>query len=432
MQPILNQDRDLLREIVQKFNLSRDKYDIIDEISSTKKQEYNVAVLFPFMLSDIVPNQVKRSNEFILDMYEGMKVARDDLRKKGIRLNLYAFDTKMDSITTRKIVQSGQLNGMDLIIGPLYPEPVGIISEFSFKNRINMFNPLSTNSSLITNNPFCFLMKPSTERQSMEAGKYVRQNLENPNGLIFYEKSERDSIMAYNFKKEIKKDSFNIVMVKEIRSPDSVNVYNFLTLKINFDNLAYTREDSLRIIERYGLGGTIEEYQAQLERGNRPRPLEVFMIAPDSLGYIFIASNSELIAANTISGVETRGDHIMILGNENWLDFKSLSLEQLEMLNIVLIAPSYVPRDNPHLGTINTKIIESFHKIPNKYHYTGYELVHFTGEMLHSYGVYFQTGLQKIGKYPGVIFEGFDYTEGNDNAVVPLIRFEDTEFKIVN
>jgi hypothetical protein len=432
MQPILNQDRMLLTEIVQKFDLNRDKYNIIDEISSTKKDEYNVAILFPFMLSDIVPNQVKRSNEFILDMYEGMKIAHDNLRKKGIRLNLYAFDTKMDSITTRKIIQSGQLDGVDLIIGPLYPDPVRIVSEFSFKNRINMFNPLSTNSNLIANNPFCFLMKPSAERQSMEAGKYVTRNLENPNGLIFYERSERDSLMAFTFKQQIEKDSFDIVMMKEIRSPDSVNVYNFLTYKINFEKLVFSPEDSVRIIDKYHLGKAIEEYQNQIERGNRPRSVEILMIAPDSIGYIFVASNSELIGANTISGVETRGDDILIVGNENWLDFKSLSLEQLEMLNIVLIAPGYIAQNNHETEAINTKIIESVHKIPNKYHYTGYELLHFVGEMLHEYGVYFQTGMYKIGKYPGVIFEGFDYTEGNDNAVVPLILFEKSEFKIVN
>jgi hypothetical protein len=121
-----------------------------------------------------------------------------------------------------------------------------------------------------------------------------------------------------------------------------------------------------------------------------------------------------------------------VIGNENWLDFKSLSVEQLEMLDIVLIAPGYIARNDRVTEAINAKIIETVNKLPNKYHYTGYELLHFVGEMLHSYGVYFQTGMGKIGKYPGVIFEGFDYSEGNDNAVVPLIKFEKSEFKIVN
>jgi tetratricopeptide (TPR) repeat protein len=433
LQPILNQDREMLGEIVRKFNLDRDKYDVIDEISSVKKEVYNVAILFPFMLPDIVPSKVRRGNDFILDMYEGMKLAREDLAMKGIRINLYAFDTQMDAKVTQKLVNSGQLDGMDLIIGPLYPEPVKIVSEFSFNKRINMFNPLSTNSSLISNNPFSFLMKPSTERQAFVAGDFVTGQLMNPNGMIFYEKSERDSVMAFTYRKRIEKDSFKVVFTRGmIPSPDSVNVYQFLTRKVNINEIALTAEDSMRIIKKYHLESMFADYQARNQRGENGRPLEIMVIAPDSIGHIFVASNNELIGANTISGVETRRDGVMIIGNENWIDFKSLSLEQLSMLNIVLIAPSYVDRDNYRLNELNSRIIITVNKSPNKYHYTGYELVNFVGEMLDRYGVYFQTGMGKLGKFPGVIFTGFDYSESNDNAVVPLIRFEDSGFRIVN
>jgi len=433
MNPILEQDRDLLGRIVRKFNLDRNKYDIIDEISSVKKNIYNVAVLFPFMLPDIVPGQVRRGNDFVIDMYEGMKFAQEDLAMKGIRLNLYAFDTQMDSTVTRKLVSSGQLNGMDLIIGPLYPDPVRIVSEFSFNNRINMFNPLSTNSDLIANNPFSFLMKPSTERQALITGDYlVRQPL-NPNGMVFYEKSDRDSLLAFTFQKRVESDSFNIVAMKGmVSSPESVSVYQFLTQKVNFEDLAVTPEDSMRIVDRYHLESYFENYQPGNQNDDNRKSLEIMLIAPDSLGYIFVASNNELIGANTVSGVETRGDNILIIGNENWIDFKSLSFEQLTLLNIVLISPSFIDSGNPLLESLNNRIIESVNRMPNKYHYTGYELVHFIGKMLDQYGVYFQTGMNKMGKIPGVLFEGFDYTEGNDNAVVPLIRFSDDGFRIVN
>lgn len=434
LQPIMNQDRELLGEIVRKFNLDRDKYDVIDNISSVKKEVYNIAVLFPFMLPDLVPSKIRRANDFILDMYEGMKLAKEDLAMKGIRLNIYAFDTRMDSTVTRKLVRSGQLDGMDLIIGPLYPDPVKIVSEFSFNKRINMFNPLSTNSNLIANNPFSFLMKPSTERQAVVAGDYVAERLNNHYGMIFFEKSERDSVSAISYLNRIEKDSFDVVVMRGMApSPDSVNVYQFLTRKIRLDEVALTAEDSMNLIRKYHLESVFEEYQARNNRpGENGKPLEILAIAPDSIGHIFVATNNELIAANAISGVETRRDDILIVGNENWIDFKSLSLEQLAMLNIVLIAPSYINRDNYRLNELNTRIIAAVNKLPNKYHYTGYELIHFIGEMLDKYGVYFQTGLDKTGRIPGVIFEGFDYTEGNDNAVVPLIRFEDTGFRVVN
>jgi hypothetical protein len=296
-----------------------------------------------------------------------------------------------------------------------------------------MFNPLSTNSSLIANNPFSFLMKPSTERQAVEAGDYVKNRLFNPYGMIFYEKSERDSMLAINYKRRIESDSFDVVMMKGmIPSPDSVNVYEFLTRKVKIEDLGLSAEDSMRIIRRYQLENVFEEYQARNMNGENGKSPEILVIAPDSIGHLFVASNNELIAANTISGVETRRDNIMIVGNETWVDFKSLSLEQLSLLNIVLIAPSFIERDNHRLKDLNDQIIVAVNKSPNKYHYTGYELIHFIGEMFDRYGVYFQTGMSRMGRIPGVIFQGFDYSEGNDNAVVPLIRFENTEFRVVN
>jgi hypothetical protein len=217
-----------------------------------------------------------------------------------------------------------------------------------------------------------------------------------------------------------------------VSSPESVSVYQFLTQKVNFEDLAVTPEDSMRIVDRYHLESYFENYQPSNQNDDNRKSLEIMLIAPDSLGYIFVASNNELIGANTVSGVETRGDNILIIGNENWIDFKSLSFEQLTLLNIVLISPSFIDSGNPLLESLNNRIIESVKRMPNKYHYTGYELVHFIGKMLDQYGVYFQTGMNKMGKIPGVLFEGFDYTEGNDNAVVPLIRFSDDGFRIVN
>jgi hypothetical protein len=51
LQPIMNQDREMLGEIVRKFNLDRDKYDVIDDISSVKKDVYNMCHTFSLYAS---------------------------------------------------------------------------------------------------------------------------------------------------------------------------------------------------------------------------------------------------------------------------------------------------------------------------------------------------------------------------------------------
>ncbi len=153
---------------------------------------------------------------------------------------------------------------------------------------------------------------------------------------------------------------------------------------------------------------------------------------PDSIGHVFGASANQLIATSIISGVETRADNTYIVGNEDWLDIRQLSLEQLDRLNIILTAPGYIDDGNPNLERINDLIIDSTHAPPNKYHYLGYEIISYLGHMLSKYGSPFLGGLKIEGFYPGLIYYGFDYSEGRDNNLVPIIQFVGNDFVIIN
>ena len=433
-QPLLDQDRELLRNLVSIFDLDKNKYKVIHELSSEKKEAYNVAVLFPFMLEEINPTSLKMNNQFILDIFEGIKVATRDLKAKGIQINVFAYDTERSAIKTQDIVRSGELEGMDLLIGPLYPETVRIVSEYSHDKGINMFNPLSTNQELIENNPYSFLVKPTTEHLALAASKYVISNLKNKNAIIFYEDTPRDSLAAITYKTFIEKDSFNVIYTQKLTGLDTLSVYNSLTEKVRFNDLDLSPEDSLKIIEQHDL----YDYLARLRRARtieerrKLKSLEIFKIAPDSIGHIFVATNRELIGASTISGIETRGDSIVIIGNESWLTFKSLSLNQLERLNVLLLSPGYISHNNSALQNIDQKLLYALNQPPNKYHHLGYETMNFVGEMLDLYGVYFQVGLRTQGVFPGVLYQGYDYTESNDNKHIPIIEFKNSEFRIVN
>lgn len=433
-QPAMEQDRSLLVSIVKKYDLNRNKYNIVEDLPEIRKDTYNVAVLLPFMFDDLIPNQSARSNQFVLDIYEGMKIARKELAQEGIQIRLYAFDTKKQAYETEKIINTGQLDGIDLILGPLFPGPVKVVSDFSLKNRINMYNPLSTNSELLNQNPFSFLFRPTNERQAEAAADYVKDKLDNKNAFIFYDNTERDSAMAFSYRKAIEMDSFHVILMHRISERDTSSIYSILSQKVKFSDVARTAEDSMRLIERYDLYGYFDKLaRARSEKDRKKiRPLEIFVIAPDSIGQVFVATGRELISANTISGVETRGDSITIIGEESWMYFPNVSLEQFEMLKLVLIAPGYISPDNPNLSEINDKFLNTVYSPPSRYHYIGYEMMHFLGNMLSRYGVYFQTGMRTMGTYPGILYQGFNYTDSNDNSIVPIIRFENSEFDIVN
>ena len=104
----------------------------------------------------------------------------------------------------------------------------------------------------------------------------------------------------------------------------------------------------------------------------------------------------------------------------------------MELLDVNFIAPGYISNTNPHLQDVYQKILHTINKSPNKYHYLGYELINFVGKMLYEHGIYFQVGLYDQEAYPGILYQGFDYSRGNDNQLIPIIEFEDSHFLISN
>jgi hypothetical protein len=329
---------------------------------------------------------------------------------------------------TRKLVESGDLNGFDVIIGPLYADEVQIISEFSLSEQVIVINPLSSNSEIIKQNPFAMMFRATVERESEEAARYVAANLqENKNYFIFYGPGTRDSISTAAYYSVLEKDSFDLNFFHRISSYDTVDIYKTLTRKIKLKDLNLDPDDSLRLLSHYTFDlEALEEAEKKIE------DQEIFIMHPDSIGHVFGASSNELIATSIISGVETRADNTLIVGNEDWLSIRQLSLEQLDRLNIILTAPGFIDLGNRNLGRINRLIIDKTHAPPNKYHYLGYEIISYLGYMLNKYGSPYLMGLKSEGFYRGLIFHGFDYTHGQDNNIVPIIQFVEDDFVIIN
>ena len=103
----------------------------------------DVAVLLPFFLKensvrfDIdssrylngrrVYRTVPRQDEWVysrsigfVEMYQGILLAADSLRRLGLTVNLHTYDITNDNQKMRDLINQGKLEDMDLIIGPVY------------------------------------------------------------------------------------------------------------------------------------------------------------------------------------------------------------------------------------------------------------------------------------------------------------------------
>ena len=392
-QPIMDQDRSLLEFLVNEFELNPVRYDKGRIMASNKKDSYNVAVVLPFMTDKLQSESLALGRNLVIDLYEGIKIGVEKLEKSGIKINLFAFDTKRDSLTTRQLIDNGELSSMDLIIGPLSEVTSNILSNYCFEQRINMVNPLSYNSKVIGNNPFSFLFKPSLETQAIKAAEFAVNNFENPRLKIIYGDAVKDSILAHSYKARIQADSFEIAGIHKVSSANAKDVLRLLNAHVVAD----------------------EENQDL-----------------DSLGHVFLASDDRLLMANLITALEARGDNLPLIGTESWLNARAIEYDQIDRLGVSIISPNYIDFSKESVDSLREFYHYRTNVFPSKHAYNGYALISFFGKMLYENGVYFQIAFRDMGFVGGEIYEGFNYATGNDNQHTPLVKFVESELKVIN
>lgn len=416
--PVAQQDRALLENIISVFNLDKTKYSLSEGLTSVKKNRYQVAVILPFMTDEIKDNPKHLSNEFVIEIYEGLLTGASDLRNMGINISIHSYDTKKDVDATSQILELEELKHMDLIIGPLFPEPVKLVSDFTLEHQINMINPLSSNSEIIGENPYAFLFLPSNETLGRKAAEFMSTVLENKNAFVFHGNNSRDSVMAYAYKQEIESKGFNICHIEEVATEDAKSILDLLTntVTIEFDAAEF---DSL-------------VFEDKIEGNLRITEKDFLVIKADSIGHVFVASTDPALVANTITGLETRGDTITLVGSEGWLDQRVVSLGGLERLNTHLIAPTYVDKTRPKYAGLNSICMESFNTYTTRNFYIGYEVIMTAGKMMNEMGNRFQFDPGINDFVSGELFQGTLYGSENCNQIVPIVKFNHSKLVVEN
>ena len=400
-QSFLEQDVKLLDSLCSTFGFSREQFASVESPISRKKDRYTISLLFPFLASTLDPSPVKKRNQFVLDLYEGIKLAKDTLAGEGIQLDVLAYDTERNPETLKKLLESEELKSTDLLVGPLFQEEVKAVQEFSMKNKINVINPVSNNSDFLGQNPFALLSQPSYETLGIKSGLWVAENVRNKNCLVYYGESVKDSVLAFNFIKQAMASGVNVVYAEEVH-----------------------KETMGRIISNLATATEFDEFKNPIQ----------FKLRTDSIGSIFVASDNPLIYSKVISSVETRGDSIRIIGNENWLKDTSIDLGIYERLGVCLAAPTYSSSADPGFVEFRRKYVLRHGTFPSTYdNYAkiGYEFMLFFGKELFENGIYFQQALSAKGTVPGYLSEGYNYVNARDNQQVPFVQFQSGELVVM-
>jgi ABC-type branched-subunit amino acid transport system substrate-binding protein len=384
------EDKKALEQLIDRFKF--EKSDFIPEAPATfHKDRYAVAVLLPFMLNELDPSPGKKRNQIVLDFYEGIRLALDSLNQRGPAIDVRAYDTHQGLNALRKLLQTEELKNADLVIGPLYANENQIVQEFSMNNQVNTVNPFSNNTELIGNNPYAFLFQPSSETLGKKAAEFVAEKSRKNLCIVLSGTSKRDSVLAASFVQKAEEVGLTIVANKAVEREGAAEIMSILATATEHDEFKFPSQ---------------------------------FTLKKDSIGSIFVATDDPLIYTKVISAVETRGDSILVVGSENWIDDTAVAFEKFQTLGVSFMAPNYVAVNNPRRLRFNRQYLQKYGKVPTNVALRGYEMMLFFGNQLKTNGVYFQDGLNNTEFVPGHLFQGFRYQFSRDNQVVPFVKFK--------
>lgn len=398
-QPQALQDKALLDLLIKKFKLPKDEFAVAQIPRSVKKNSYTVAVMLPFAVNNLQPNLNRKPNQFVIDLYDGILLGIDSLSKNGIVVNLLVYDTERSESTTATILENPELKSVDLIIGPLYREPIKLVNEFALKNKINVVNPLSNDSEVISNNPFAFLFNPSYETLASKAAHFIaEQSLRRNDCMIIGGDQKKDFTMMAVF--------------------DSIATINGINIVAN---LSYSRESSQQISELLSTPTELDDKKRAVD----------FTLRKDSLGCIFVTTEDPLIFMKVVSSIEARGDSIQVIGSESWLETATIDYTSFERLGIRLLAPGYYGANSSSYIKFQQSYSKKHGRLPNAYARNGFELMMIYGQAMHEYGNYFQHAFDAAAFLPGIIYSGHNYLAARDNQVVPILRFKQGELHML-
>ncbi len=346
---------------------------------------FKIAIAFPFFINenynysyDAVSSPKNahyyKNTKIFYEYFQGIILAVDKLKKEGMNLRIYLYDTKADSSTTAAIFKKYELSKMDLIIGPVYSNNYSVVNEFSKKNKINVVSPLSNKIEVIENNPFVFQITPDNKTVLEYTAMHIAMNTDTSVVFIINNGTKEQKLLADTFK---------------------------YFLSINVDNV-----DSLRCKD-VTFSKFITPYQQNL--------------LPEIHNIVVITSTDEVevsaILNNLNSLVAVSKYKITVYALPVIAGFTKLQSDWIANLNIHFASMTYKDLDNWKTREFRNNYNSKFGSYPTMYAYMGYDISYYFISALRLYGKYFQFCLGENDEFMQKgIFMKFDFERCNETG----------------
>lgn len=158
------------------------------EENSTKARAYKTikaALILP-----LLPEGAQRAESSrMVEYYEGFLMALDSLKRTGVSVDLYTFNSGPEKASLQSILARREMQDVHIIFGPLYQEHIAPLAEFAQKKDIRLVIPFTSKDNSVFRNPHIYQINTPQSYLYSEVYDHFTRTFRRPN-VIFIECTE--------------------------------------------------------------------------------------------------------------------------------------------------------------------------------------------------------------------------------------------------
>jgi ABC-type branched-subunit amino acid transport system substrate-binding protein len=313
------------------------------------------------------------------------------------------FDVGADSIGARRLLNSGKLDGMDLIIGPVYSEIMSFVAEYAGKRGIPIVSPVQLeNNMVLRNNPTLFMSVPSIDIAQAAMAEKLK------------EYHDRNIVLIQS---KLAKESEGVVRLRNLIADELASLVPGEDVKIrtmDFVSRSSLRKDSVNRLA----------YSLSDKTGN----------------VVIIASEDSPVMSESITDIHAlaRKYNINVFGYPAMRYLDNIDHKICFDLGLMIYSPYWIDYSAPDVKQFNSVFRKKFLTEPSEisYAWQGYDILY-----------YFLSGIAIHGREflshpeihnPDLLHTEFDFrrnglNDGFENQKLYLIRYSNNyELELVS
>jgi hypothetical protein len=322
----------------------------------------------------------KKFRDVAIQFYRGVMMATDSLEQKGVNAELFVYNVLDGKSMVNEVLAKSDMKDIDLLIGPMFKEPLADASVWSVKNGVHVVCPVQQPNKVLMNSINMTKATPGAATQWISVTQFV------------WDKHKNDNVILIN--------SNNIDDIRQ------VEVFKSEWFRLSGDSLRRTVSisdlASLRIRDQYVAG---------------------------KRNIVIVPSSDKKVVSAVFKSLGD-GD-IVVYGTEAWDDLDAISIAQRNKYKVHYPQTCFIDYNSPRVIQWIDHYRKKYRTEPGKYAVVGYDMMMYYGMALKQFGRDFPNHLNEV-KVTYLVGSGFDYFRavpegGFENKFVVMVGTDNYE-----